>query len=524
MKRYVRIIWIIGLTSGLAFSENQVEKSHLTADHSRFAELQKDFSSGEEVTQACNGCHNLVDHQFRKTVHWTWSAPGNPEFGKGGNSMNNFCISTNKMHDTACLNCHTSWSAKGVDGEVNCLKCHSGQLMNWTEAFDDIEGLEIDPEDEEAMMFAREIRDEVHASVTNIGLSQRENCGSCHFKGGGGDAVKHGDLDSSLLSASRSLDVHMSKEGGNFSCTRCHTTEDHHIAGRIYADPAIHQEQTLVENDRASKISCVSCHTEAPHEASRLNNHTRTLSCQACHIPEVAREEPTMVEWDWSTAGRRKDGRPYKEKSEFGGHFYAYKSIKGSFKWEKDLVPEYHWYNGSMSQLTFGDEIDPSQTVFVNRPVGRAEDGRSKIVPFKTMRTIQPFDVRLKRLAAPLLSTPEGFWKTLDWESALAKGMEMQGLTFSGEFDFVPTEFSYSLNHMIAPAAEALDCVDCHRDGGRLEQIAGVYIPGRDNNPWADGLGLGMVILSWLGVLIHGTLRYVGTRKMKRRLASEVSP
>ena len=32
-------------------------------------------------------------------------------------------------------------------------------------------------------------------SVTN---PQRENCGSCHYYGGGGDGVKHGDLDSSL--------------------------------------------------------------------------------------------------------------------------------------------------------------------------------------------------------------------------------------------------------------------------------------------------------------------------------------
>ena len=29
----------------------------------------------------------------------------------------------------------------------------------------------------------------------NVGLPARENCGGCHFYGGGGDGVKHGDLD-----------------------------------------------------------------------------------------------------------------------------------------------------------------------------------------------------------------------------------------------------------------------------------------------------------------------------------------
>jgi len=40
-----------------------------------------------------------------------------------------------------------------------------------------------------------------------VGPTSRDNCGSCHFTGGGGDAVKHGDLDStfgeSRLSARR---------------------------------------------------------------------------------------------------------------------------------------------------------------------------------------------------------------------------------------------------------------------------------------------------------------------------------
>jgi hypothetical protein len=42
-----------------------------------------------------------------------------------------------------------------------------------------------------------------------VGKTSRDTCGACHFFGGGGDAVKHGDLDSSLKKPGKYLDVHM---------------------------------------------------------------------------------------------------------------------------------------------------------------------------------------------------------------------------------------------------------------------------------------------------------------------------
>ena len=46
----------------------------------------------------------------------------------------------------------------------------------------------------------------------SVGLPTRDNCGKCHFDGGGGNNVKHGDLDESLYFPQKDLDVHM---GGN---------------------------------------------------------------------------------------------------------------------------------------------------------------------------------------------------------------------------------------------------------------------------------------------------------------------
>ncbi|MBV5265262.1 hypothetical protein [Pinisolibacter aquiterrae] len=68
----------------------------------------------------------------------------------------------------------------------------------------------------------------------HVGLPGRENCGACHFNGGGGDGVKRGDLDSSLITPPRAVDVHMSVDGANFARTRCHVSDEHVIAGSRY--------------------------------------------------------------------------------------------------------------------------------------------------------------------------------------------------------------------------------------------------------------------------------------------------
>lgn len=64
----------------------------ITADHSEFEALQKDFSTGPEVTEACLSCHNEAAKQVQETIHWTWICPADPNkvMGKNGLTMNNF--------------------------------------------------------------------------------------------------------------------------------------------------------------------------------------------------------------------------------------------------------------------------------------------------------------------------------------------------------------------------------------------------------------------------------------------------
>ena len=104
------------------------------------------------------------------------------------------------------------------------------------------------------------------------------------------------------------------------------------------------------------EITCESCHSSTPHKAdSKANDHTDKVACQSCHIPKFARVNPTKMSWDWSQAGKLKDGKPYSTEGAFGKHDYL--SIKGTMVWDKDVKPEYYWFNGSIASLTALDGL-----------------------------------------------------------------------------------------------------------------------------------------------------------------------
>lgn len=488
----------------MAQQATRTQMSWTTADHGKHPALQKRFSKGQEITQACLSCHSEAEQQFKQTIHWTWighTDASGKQLGKAGDSLNNFCIATNKMTDNGCSACHTGWQAKNQG--VNCLLCHSQKKVNWSEAFEDYRSF-FASDDPEELEIAQEIQAEIQAAAQSIGRPTRKNCGECHFKGGGGDGVKHGDLDTSLSKPNKALDVHMGTDGQNFECTRCHTTVQHHVAGRIYSKPAYTDRQSLIENDLTAKITCESCHSHMPHAPGhKANDHTDKVACQSCHIPNFARVLPTKMSWDWSQSGKLKDGKKYKEKGPLGT--IDYMSIKGRMRWEKNVVPEYAWFNGAMSTMTVKDTIDPALTVTVSGPVGSADDANSRIFPFKVHRGRQPFDKINNNLLAPLLSGKHGYWATLDWQDALTRGMQAMDVPYSGQFDFVSTTYYFPTTHMVTPKDNVVACNACHtRNAGRLADISGVYMPGRDRLKLLDSLGWVAVLGALLGVSLHG--------------------
>ena len=272
-------------------------KHWITADHGKFEALQADFQSGPEVTKACIGCHNEAPSQIHKTIHWTWKCPYDKshQMGKYAETVNNFCIAV-PSNEPRCTSCHIGYNFFNKEYDfsskenIDCLVCH-----DQTGTYKKFPPGAGNPVTKETKFGGKTFYPPDWKKVAqSVGRPQRQNCGGCHFNGGGGDGVKHGDLDSSLNKPDKNLDVHMNAEGANFSCVRCHTTNAHKIAGRCYKHPASEDpSKSLVDDDQITRISCASCHTEKPHKpGSKLNDHTDKVACQSCHIPEFARVKP----------------------------------------------------------------------------------------------------------------------------------------------------------------------------------------------------------------------------------------
>jgi hypothetical protein len=121
--------------------------------------------------------------------------------------------------------------------------------------------------------------------------------------------------------------------------------------------------------------------------------------------------------------------------------------------------------------------------------------------------------VAAQTLVTPLTTTKQGYWETLDWDQAITLGMQAVSLPYSGKYDFVATEMTWPITHMVAPADEALQCEECHSRNGRLEGVQGVYIPGRDTTPLIDRIGFALALLTLLGVIGHGALRILTRNK-----------
>lgn len=472
-------------------------------DHSLFSQLRKKFTKPQQVTAACISCHNGRAREVMNSTHWNWErteyipGQGIRAIGKR-NVLNNFCIGVSG-NQQSCTRCHAGYGYSDASFDfsdslnVDCLACHdnSGTYFKATDGA----GM---PDPSVNLSFVAQ----------HVGKPQRTNCGTCHFFGGGGNNVKHGDLEEALFDPTRDVDVHMASAGPDMQCVDCHSAQKHQMLGKMYS----------VSSMNRNRVQCESCHSAMPHQSDILNEHTYKVACQTCHIPLYAKVNPTKLHWDWSTAGRLKDGKPYEEKDSAGTDIYM--SIKGSFVWGKELKPDYVWFNGTASHYLLGDTLDPSKILDINTLHGSYDDPDSKIYPVKIHRAKQIYDTQNRYLIQPKLVEIKpgegGFWKEFDWGRADEEGMKQVHLPYSGKYGFIETEMYWPINHMVSPKDQALRCTDCHtRDDSRLAEVGGFYMPARDYSPTVDHLGTGLLVLTLLGVLVHGGARILTGRKEK---------
>lgn len=402
------------------------------------------FADGPAVTKACLSCHKNAAHELMATSHWTWlgqavRVPGHEQpvrIGKA-NLINNFCIGV-QPNLARCTSCHAGygWVDQTFDftkqDNVDCLICHdsSGQYRK-DPAKGGIVAAGVD----------------LVAAARSVAMPTRRNCGMCHFAGGGGDAVKHGDLDGTMYFPTERIDVHMGRF--NFACQECHRTNSHDVAGRSMS----------VSVDDTKRVACTDCHSPQPHQQERLNQHTKTLACQTCHIPKMAIDAPTKMSWDWSTAGKDiPNADPHQ-----------YMKTKGHFVYAKDVDPEYYWYNGTAERYLLGDKIDPAKTTHINYPGGDVHDHRARIWPFKVHRGKQPYDAGRNELLSPSTAGKGGYWDLFNWNKAAELGAKASGMSYSGRMGFAATDMYWPLSHMVATKDKALQCNDCHSEGGRMK-------------------------------------------------------
>lgn len=511
----------------------QLERS--TADHSKFKELQQTFTSGPEVTKACLACHNTAGHQVMKSIHWTWEA-NSPTTGKKLGkkwAANNFCGSI-ISNETRCTSCHAGygWKDKDYDftdqNNVDCLACHdttgtykkfgtdAGHPLYADREFEPMEG----PPGKKQFKAP-----DLSKIAQHVGQPGRGNCGACHFNGGGGDAVKHGDLDSSLKNPSRELDVHMAKDGANMVCSDCHTFNAHQPSGSRYAATSKDKHGLDLPKDDHNHATCESCHGFTPHKEAKINNHTNKVACQTCHIPEFARGGiATKTLWDWSTAGKMDaNGKPLFIKDDHG--HLKYSAAKGDFAYGENVRPEYKWYNGVVHQIAITDKLDglldAKGVLELNRVEGSAKDPNARIWPFKVMHGKQPYDTGNNTLVVNHVYGDDdtSLWRNYDYSKSIKAGMEYAGLPYSGQFGFIETRMNWFITHMVAPKEKAIPCQECHTRAadGRLAAITDIYLPGRDTKGWLDLLGGLMIAGAIGGGVLHGGIRIATRRKEKAK-------
>jgi hypothetical protein len=223
--------------------------------------------------------------------------------------------------------------------------------------------------------------------------------------------------------------------------------------------------------------------------------------------------------WDWSTAGKLSPEGKRIQIKDASGHHDKYDSNKGNFTYEGDVVPEYAWLNGRVRYTLLGDPVNTQGVTKINEYYGSASDGQSRIWPLKVFRGKQPYDLETKSLLVPHTAVgygekdDSGFWANYKWDAALKAGAAASGQPFGGKFDFVATEMSWPITHMVAPKQDALTCTQCHSKDGRLAAVKGVYLPRRDANSMLDIIGWLLAAATLAGVLIHGGLRTYLSRK-----------
>ena len=455
------------------------EKSNLVtvADFIEYAECNEVDIHGlyfslrpYEGTKTCLMCHEGEGTEMLAAGHFKWEGYTDRIVGLEGEShgkndlINNFCVAV-PTNEERCSQCHAGYGM--IDNtfdftdplNVDCLVCHD---QSGTYAKNPLNGgLPMPTVDLQV----------VAASIKQGSKPTRKACLGCHAKAGGGDNVKHGDLATTAAATTREYDVHLGTDGADFACVACHGSNSDPVSGELSHGIA---GMSLHSVNEGEMKQCSDCHgaRDPIHAGSSVEplfaeGWHDNLACQVCHIPAIARNVSTKVEWYWSDAGQ--DISPIPIDPETGRATYNKK--KGTFVWANDVRPTLRFANGYWNRMVVNasDTYD-SVPIDLGSPVGDYTDPNAMIYPFKLMIGDQPVDIVNKLVVVPHLfkthNGPNPYWGVYDWNLSIIDGAAYTGQQYSGTFGFEDTTMLLSVNHEVAPKEMAYgmdsDCADCH--------------------------------------------------------------
>lgn len=416
----------------------------------------------------CVACHpseasdafHSVHYQLTGPTPYATNIPGNA--GKYESGLNTYCGTVLSSRSFTCRACHAGYGGTPSEtlsndqlNNIDCLICHQDQYKRKpappfeSVTFTDYLGTQRTwqlPIEDAAGSF-RFQPDAANMTITPLEAARtvhrptRASCLRCHATAGGSDYAKRGDLGMVTADPPPTVDVHMSSQRGNLSCTACHEVENHRFMGRGL---------DLRESDRTGMMTCTQCHPSAPHASATTNRHTPHVACQTCHIPTYAKAGTTTeIERNWN--------QPVWAGGLLGG--------QGGFKPEEiraaNLIPSYRWYDGTSQVYVLGQS--PPQNADgeyeLGLPNGTVAGHQAQIMPMKEHRGNS---ARHDATGQLIPHSTFKYFVTGDFDQAVADGMAYTGL--SGNWSTVRVHTYQTINHEVVDSTGALSCGECHAE------------------------------------------------------------
>ena len=226
----------------------------------------------------------------------------------------------------------------------------------------------------------------------HVGRPQRANCGTCHFFGGGGNNVKHGDLEKAMFEPRATSTSTWRATARTCSASTATAPRTTRCSGKVYSLSSMNRNRVHLR--------------AVPHGPAARGRRPERAHAEGglpdLPHPGVREGERHQDAWDWSTAGRLRDGKPFEENDAHGQrHLHVDQGlvhVGGEREARLRLVQRH-----GRPLPARRHRRRPIVRSRINTLLGSYDDPDAKIVPVKIHRARQIYDPVTKMLIQPKL-------------------------------------------------------------------------------------------------------------------------